>query len=317
MTKETEKKQLEDAFVRSLSSLYIAAELAVLDTDDERKKKKEKVVDLQANAIASAFKDSAQYEELIHKKSRWEMLSQQKLSPTDTKALLIDLSFSNPFSPYQLAYKEKDLLKVTKEIGECLGLESDAIEGIWKTRKEALDSHSEIAWGKIMMFAVGGAAVLATGGWMAAPAFAAYLGGSAGLAGAAAVSYGLALLGGGSLALGGMGMAGGLWLITGAGAIGGIMLGGGGAMLVQLGSGAAKIELVKLQVSFKEITLSGQIDRAISQNAINKLVVEQKELERKLKEEQSLNDKNSARIKEIETILETMGKSINWMRKIA
>jgi len=317
MTKETEKKQLEDAFVRSLSSLCLAAELAVLDTDDERKKKKEKVVDLQAKAIAGAFKDSARYVELTHKKSRWEMLNQQKLSTTDAKALLIDLSFSNPFSPYQLEYKEKDLLKIAKQIGECVGLKSDAIEAIWKTRKEALDSHSEIAWGKIMMFAVGGAAVLATGGWMAAPALAAYLGGSAGLAGAAAVSYGLALLGGGSLALGGMGMAGGLWLVTGAGAIGGIMLGGGGAMLVQLGSGAAKVELVKLQVSFKEITLSGQVDRAISQNAILKLLEEQNELKLKLEEEQSLNDKNSSRIKEIESILETMDKSINWMKKVA
>src|SRR5207244_6960993 len=66
--------------------------------------------------------------------------------------------------------------------------------------------------GKAALWGLGGAVVLAAGGWAFAPIVATYLGAAAGLSGAAATAHGLALLGGGTLAAGGFGMAGGMWI---------------------------------------------------------------------------------------------------------
>ena len=57
--------------------------------------------------------------------------------------------------------------------------------------------------------------------------------------------------------------------------------------------------------------------QANAQQTIRKLEAERKNLDVKLKEEKNLNDKNSSRIKEIESILDTMDKSISWMQKAA
>ncbi|MGV0698960.1 DUF726 domain-containing protein [Mycolicibacter sinensis] len=62
------------------------------------------------------------------------------------------------------------------------------------------------------------AAVVGTGGVMAAPAIGGAIGSLAGFSGAAAASYGLAMLGGGSLAAGGLGMVGGTYVVAAAGA---------------------------------------------------------------------------------------------------
>lgn len=311
---QDEEQQKREAYIQSLASLCLAEGLAEMDTDKERKEKKKKVVALKEAAVKKAFDKYISCDGA----TKLNLLQEQRASVSgdNAKALLIDLSFSNPFSPYELKYNENDLLSAAERVGTHLGLPANAIHAIWKTRKEALKSHSEVSWGKIVMFALGGGVILAAGGWALAPVLGGYLGAAGtGLAGAAAIAHGLALIGGGSLALGGMGMAGGLWLVVGIGAGAGTLAAGGGALLIQLGSNAAKVELIKLQVSFKEISLSGQVDREISKVTIQKLDSDRKELQNKLKEEQSLNDKNSARISEIENILETLDKSINWMEK--
>jgi hypothetical protein len=70
---------------------------------------------------------------------------------------------------------------------------------------------------KIAAFTIGGGAVLAATGGLAAPLIGGAIGTSLlGLSGAAATSAGLAFLGGGSLAAGGFGMAGGIALVTAA-----------------------------------------------------------------------------------------------------
>jgi hypothetical protein len=310
-----QKQEITNAILISLASLCIAKELTSLDSDKERKKRKENVVAKKMEALSRimAEEDIATLHDLNIRPTLMKLTL--KMPADELKAIAIDLAFGNPFTPYEIAYKESDLRIALSAIADPLGLNEAVIDSIWKTRKEALDAHNEISWAKIVMFSVGGAAVLAVGGWVAAPAVAAYLGAGAGLAGAAAVAHGLALLGGGSLALGGLGMAGGMWLVTGVGAVAGLTLGGGGAVLIQLGASASRIELVKVQISFKEITLSGQIDRAKSQAVIKNLEASRRELEKKLAEEQRLNDKNSSRISEIEKIIATMDKSIDWMKK--
>ena len=84
-------------------------------------------------------------------------------------------------------------------------------------------------WKKTALMAagtVGGAALIALTGGLAAPAIGAAIGSGLGLSGAAATSAGLAALGGGALAAGGGGMAAGTSLIIGAGAAAGAAAGG-------------------------------------------------------------------------------------------
>lgn len=76
---------------------------------------------------------------------------------------------------------------------------------------------------------VGGGAVIALTGGLAAPAIGALFGSGIGLSGCAATSAGLAALGGGSLAAGGAGMAGGTALIVGTSAAVGSAAGAVGA----------------------------------------------------------------------------------------
>ena len=279
-----------------------------------RRPKKRNVRKLKEDAFKKAFEK--ELPRLVFDK--WQLLTvaRAELSKRDAKALLIDLSFANPYSPYELEYKEKDLLAAAAKVGQYLGLTDEEIDAIWKTRKDALDSHSAFSWSKVVLMAVGGGVILALGGWAVAPVLGAYLGAAGtGLAGAAAIAHGLALIGGGSLAFGGLGMAGGMWIVVGASALGGTLAAGGGTVLFQLGSGAAKIELVKLQISFKEITLAEQVNAKVSQAAIKALEKDRKELEEKLEQERKLNDKNSSRIDEIEKILKTMEKATSWMKK--
>ncbi len=81
-------------------------------------------------------------------------------------------------------------------------------------------------WAKLAGGVIGGGALIAAGGWVAAPLIGGVLGWLGGLSGAAATSAGLAWMGGGSLAAGGFGMAGGQIAVAVAGGLGGAALGG-------------------------------------------------------------------------------------------
>ena len=94
-------------------------------------------------------------------------------------------------------------------------------------------------WKKFKNFLVGGI-TLGVGGLILGPAIGAFIGGIAGLSGAAATSYGLALLGGGSLASGGLGMAGGSMVL-------GLGFGIAGGIKDMVGGAASKEELERLQ----------------------------------------------------------------------
>lgn len=160
---------------------------------------------------------------------------------------------------------------------------------------------------------VGGLIICAAGAALAAPAVAAAIGSAAGLSGAAATSHGLALLGGGSLAVGGYGMAGGMWVLTGAGAATGILSGGGSALLLNIGAPAAKIELVKLQVHYKEVLLEKYDPVEKAQEMIASLVSQRDEIERELERERELNDGGSTRLSNIASTLRGLEDCIHWM----
>jgi hypothetical protein len=221
-------------------------------------------------------------------------------------ALLVDLALADPFAPYELKTSPTDFRAALGYVVELLAQPACLTAQILDTRKEALQAHKSLPWRKIVTTGVIGTVLVATGGWILAPAIGSALGAAAGLSGAAATAHGLALLGGGSLAAGGAGMAGGLWLVAGGGTLLGGVAGGAGQALRQLGAGQARVELVKLQMTYRLHVVHGQMHLYKAQHIITQLEESRQELEEALEQERQLNDKNAARVREIQTILDAV-----------
>ena len=214
-------------------------------------------------------------------------------------------------------FKEKEQLEALSEVAELICLPPDRAADVLASIASARKAHHHVAWGRIAVVSVLGITVLAVGGYSAAPVIAAHLGAAAGLSGAAAVSRGLALMGGGSLAAGGYGMAGGLWLVTGLGAAAGAVGGGGGALLHNLGANATQEELMKLQVTFREVILRSQLRSAKQAAVVTALEDQVTELRGTLTQERDLNDNNAQRLKRLEKLIAAYDDSIGWMKEQA
>lgn len=312
----TEKQSLtpdkEFAALTAAASTILARELTQVETNAERKAKKQRVLDKKWECFGLAFPELAVD---VPSLSDVDAFVRRGLPLDRAITLLVDLAFSDPFSPYELKFKPKDFHNALVGVASLLGVSEERVEQVEKTQKDAMRTHKHVAWGKIVLWGAGGTIVMAVGGWIAAPWIAGGIGAAAGLTGAAATAHGLAILGGGSLALGGSGMAGGMWIVTGAAAtFGGGML-GGGTLLLQIGAANVKIELLKLQVSYREGLLRTQADVGKAQKVITNLENQRKEIDDKLKEERELNDKNARRIEDMEAILLAVEDSLKWIKE--
>jgi hypothetical protein len=299
------------AMAMALASAWLAYGTVIRTSDDERQRKMRRVFQKKVALVSEAWPD--ELGDVNGIESVRKALGECSLDLDQRKTLLIDLSFSDPFAPYELKYDEDWQRDAIKDIAKGLVVDLSFVDAISATRKAAARAHHRRNIAFTVAFGIGGAVVLALGGWMAAPVIAGYLGASAGLAGAAATAHGLALLGGGTLAAGGMGMAGGMAIVTGGGAAIGGLAGGGGMLLYQLGAAGAENELLKLQVTFKTVLLDGQLHVRKAQEVIRGLVDRELELKALLKEETKLNDSKSRKLKELRQILESVERSREWM----
>lgn len=303
----------DEGLVIALAVTTLAALLAGMEADNARKERKQRVVLLKLETLEKAglqlacpHDPDALVSELSRRAQTWH--------EPKRNALLIDLAFADPFSPYELKVSQKDQKAALERVCDAIGLPQERVRQVFESIAEARAVHRRIGWEKVAAATVIGAIVLATGGYAAAPLIAAKLGAAAGLSGAAAVSHGLALLGGGSLAVGGSGVAGGMALIAGCGgAVGGLGMGGATA-LWNAGYAAALGELVKLQVTYKEILLRSQLREMRAADVVDSLLQQREELEKRLAEEKSLNDDKAARIKELERIKKGYEDTIRWLK---
>ncbi len=305
------------SFLISIGTLILAQELAKLEKQKSHRQKMERVVVKKRDLLCEAFPEEAakfivKGDGFIITENLEEAL---KLDwPVDRSVtFLIDLAFSNPFAPYELSYSAKAFSSALTEVGKLVGVSAEGVRRILQTQKEASKVHSQIGWAKVAAVGVGGLVVLGLGGWLLAPVIGGAIGSAAGLYGAAATSHGLAILGGGSLAIGGLGMAGGIWVVAGTGATVGLLSAGGATLLLELGAARAKVELIKLQVSYKEVILRNQTELKKAQEVIKLLAQSRDEIKQQLDDERELNDKNAARLKDIETMLEAMEQALKWM----
>lgn len=286
----------------------LAEHLTRLETDAERRRKKQRIVELKYKVLAALGFDTERIRDLLSERTKtWD--------ETKRNALLIELAFAAPFAPYEVKVTSAHRELALAELAEHLGLSRQRVADIDESIKSARKSHRHIPWSKIAAGAIVGTAVVAVGGWVAAPYLAALLGEAAGLAGAAAVAHGLALLGGGSLAAGGAGMAGGMALVTTvAGAAGGIGVGGGTA-LWQMGKIAAVSELVKLQVSYREVLLRSHLRSWMKDRIIERLRAQLEVLRKQIADEATLNDRGVPRIENLEAIARGYADAISWLEK--
>jgi hypothetical protein len=106
-----------------------------------------------------------------------------------------------------------------------------------------------------------------------------------------------------------------MWLVAGAGAAAGLIAGGGGTALYQLGSATARGELIKLQITFKLGVIDTQRDMVKAQEIIANLAAQADETRALLDEERHLNETNAKRVSELETTLEDIEQTIDWMER--
>jgi hypothetical protein len=300
-----------EAKVVSAAVTWVDWCMAEAEQNEERKKKKHRVVQKKYEALESLGVVAVCENDLATCIRR----SVSEWSEAKRMMLMIEVCLAQPFAPYELKFRKSDHVRMLENLAELVNLPIGKPGEILDSLKSARKAHKHVAWGKIAVYSVLGAVVVGLGGYLAAPLIAAQLGAAAGLSGAAAVSHGLALLGGGSLAAGGAGMAGGLWLVTGVGAAMGVAGAGGGTLLFNLGHAAALNELVKLQVTFHQVIIRGQFREAKAAAAIEILIGQQEELRKQLNYEKELNEKNSNRLKEIEKLIQAYEDSIRWMQE--
>ena len=228
---------------------------------------------------------------------------------------LVDLAFSDPFAPYSLKFGSDDLLQGLQTVANALGEAAGRVDEIKDARKAAAKAHSSSKIKRIGAIGIATAVALGSAGWLAAPAIGTALGTSAGLTGAAATAHGLAVLGGGSLAAGGFGMAGGMWIVAGTAATAGVVTGSGSALMYELGAADARFELIKLQVTFRIAVLGTQTDLRKAQETIRALTQIESELGATLEKERKLNDKNSARVKDLAEKVDDLIAAREWMEE--
>lgn len=237
------------------------------------------------------------------------------LDPADRIGFLVEVYFLDPFAPYVLRTRPRDRVRAVRRLAGAVGQDPKLIRRIERTAASAMKAYRQVNWVKVGLLGAGSAAALGLGGFLVAPVIGTALGGAAGLAGAAATNFGLALLGGGALAAGGAGMAGGMWLVAAVGATAGVVGGAGGGALFQLGAARARMELVKLQVTFKLAAVDNQVGRLKAQEVLAELNTQLEEMTKLLEEERDLNDENSRRVKDLEETLKALETALEWMEE--
>jgi len=296
----------------AVGSHALAQRLAQLETDKARKERKRRVLEKKTQLLIATYPDELSGLESAQFSALPSRLGQHEDEDT-RRTLLIDLMFSDPFAPYELKFKKSDMDTALGAVASTLGLSKAEVAAIRATQNAAERAHITHSAVKIAAVGAGAAVIVGAGAWLAIPVIAASIGAAAGLGGAAATNFGLALLGGGSLAAGGFGMAGGMVVVTGVGAIAGFGSASGAMVMMQLGAAGSKAELIKLQVTYKEVLLRNQADAAKAQLVVKNLARQQEELREQLDEERMLNDKNADRVKELEQTIEAVERSLGWM----
>ena len=158
-----------------------ATEVGLLESKDRQVKKK-KVVSRKFALMLETYK--TQCKGITKPMQLREVLKKWDATINERTTMLIDLSFSNPYSPYELKISDKGLNASLHRVGKYIKLNKKQIDNIIKSKEDAISVHKQVDYKKILLLSIGGAILLGPLAWIAAPAIGGALGAGAGLAGA-------------------------------------------------------------------------------------------------------------------------------------
>lgn len=290
------------------ASIVLGRALMDLDTNDERKSRKRRVLQRRLALLQETLAEAERVTDLH--RLRPAMPNTREEAAT----VIVEMAFSVPFAPYELEFTESDFDKALRATGSEMDFPHAYVDRVLALKREAAGAHARAfafftsPWSLVI------AGVLATA---ALPFLPALIGGG-GLAGVAATSHGLALLGGGSLAVGGFGMAGGTWVLAGLGtaavATAATGIGAGMKQMIQ----DAPLETIRLEVAKCQATTvlrmeNGSLPRTVVAERLAGLDDLRRELEKDLTTERELNDPRSHRIRVLKEKIAALGVGRDWI----
>jgi hypothetical protein len=284
------------------ASLVFGRNLMEMDTDEERKARKQRVLERRLAMLREAVPEITTLD--IH-----DVKAPGGFPREHAAALFVDLAFSVPFAPYELKVAEGDHPKALRRTGTDMGFGKALMDRVEALKREAAAAHTHGIFSSPWTLIAAGVLVAA-----AIPILPVVAGSGLGLAGAALTSHGLAVLGGGSLAVGGYGMAGGAWVLTGLGGAAATTAGiGAGKLLRGAGPEALRVEVAKAQTTAVLHMESGAWTRDDVSERLHGFDEFDRELSNDLAEETSLNDTGSARIRTLEEKRKILKVARDWI----
>ena len=147
------------------ATLLLAKGLVNAEKNSTRQEKLRSVMQIKLDLFYQAFSSE--------RRSDWadaqRNFLQNALSKQKAVMLIIDLSFANPFAPYELKFKDSDLKTYIKTVAAVVGVSNEKVDSIFRTRTDANKVHRRISYGTLAVVTVVGVLVIATGAWFAAP----------------------------------------------------------------------------------------------------------------------------------------------------
>lgn len=294
-----------------LATLLMAIQLTEREADEQRHERKQSVLHEKWAVLRDTFREELRelqgyggtgpsvrqlVDAFANATASWEA--------DRRRTLLIDVLMGDPFAPYELKVAVEDADEAIRTIAEPLGLDDGETAQLWDVWTDALNAYRPSRW-KRPAAKVKSIPALTTGEFVLPPP-PVDTSDDAAPADALSSDHHLALLGGGSLAASDSEMAGGLWLVHGNGQHAGDQLADGARTLLGLEVPQARVELVKLQMSYALVVAPGHAAATDESAVVEALDEARDDVARQLDAERERNDDEAQRIRTLEEILDAV-----------
>jgi hypothetical protein len=284
----------------AIASILHGRELAQLDGKAERRSRKLRVLERRLAGLRHLAADGSTLRDLA------ALTLEAAFTEGQTATLAVDLAFGNPFAPYELHYSERDFVESLHRSTEVplVPLRAALVDRVLALKREAMGAHTPLfasRW-RLALAGISSAAVLTL-----IPAFV----GAA--AGAAIVSQRVALVRAG-VALGNVPLAGGGWLVAGVKSAASSSARAGARKLVNVAPAAAiRVEVAKWQTWAALRMGDGAWSRDDVAAQLERLDELEKDIERDLADERTLNDPGASRVRDLETKARAIATGRDWI----
>jgi hypothetical protein len=282
----------------AVASLVLGRALAGLDGNAERKARKRRVLERRLEEIRRTAPDGSALTDVDAVKM------DATLDEEHAMTLLVDLAFSDPFAPYEVAFSQRDFIQALRRASDEMRLRRPLLDRVLALKGGAMGAHTRFfssRW-KLAMAGISSAAVL--------PLLPAFVGAATG----AVLAREIALHAARGIAMGGVSLAGGGWLLTGIKSAASSSARAGARQLVSVAPAATiRVEVAKCQTWVVLQVENGAWSKDDAKLELQKLDELEKDVERELAEERALNDPGANRIRELEAKVKAISTGRDWI----